>query len=70
VNDELVVCCDAGSMHVLTSTGAFIGHIDGPRDAPIPPKYYAAAFSGSDDLFAVDEFGCQLHQFEYREKKT
>jgi len=70
VNEEIVVCSDALNMHVMSACGEFIGVIGGPRDGQMLPKYYSSAFSGPADLFAVDEYGCQLHHFEYRERKT
>ncbi len=68
-SDELVVCDDSDRMHLLSGTGGFLGYIHGPRTGTVPPKYYAAAFSESGDIFAVDEHGCRLHHFAYRVKQ-
>ena len=68
VNEEIVICDDTDRMHVMTATGAFLGFVNGPRSGQLVPKYYSAAFSESEEIFAVDEYGCQLHRFILKER--
>jgi len=67
-NDELIVCDDTDRLHVFGADGRFIGMITGPRTAGLPPKYISVACREGEDLFAVDENGCQIHCFTWREK--
>jgi len=69
VNEEMVVCDDTDKMHVMTAAGAFLGYVSGPRSGAVTPRYYSAVFSGTEELLAVDEYGCQIHQFVLKEKK-
>jgi DNA-binding beta-propeller fold protein YncE len=68
VNEELAVCDDTDKMQVMTATGAFLGFVTGPRSGTMVPKYYNAAFSESEEIFAADEYGCQIHHFTLKEK--
>lgn len=67
VNDELIVCDDSDTMRVFGSDFQPVGVIAAPRGQPVTPKYYTAALF-EEDLLAVDENGCQVHQFNWREK--
>jgi len=68
VNGEAVVCDDTERMQVFGASGAHIGTVTGPQGVSPVPKYYGAAFAESEELLAVDENGCQVHQFALKEK--
>jgi serine/threonine-protein kinase len=68
IGGELMVCDDTDRIHVFGEDGKFLGNISGPRNLLPIPKYFAVAMRDSNDLFAVDENGCTVHCFNYREK--
>jgi len=68
ISGEILVCDDTDRIHVFGEDGKFLGNISGPRNMLPIPKYFAAALRDSNELFAVDENGCTIHCFNYREK--
>jgi DNA-binding beta-propeller fold protein YncE len=70
VNGEAVVCDDTERMMVFGDAGAYLGSIAPPRGASPVPKFYTAAFAEGEELLAVDENGCQVHQFLLKEKSA
>jgi DNA-binding beta-propeller fold protein YncE len=69
IHGEVLVCDDSDKMHVFSESGKFIAYVAGPRAASPTPKYFAAAFYEGEDLYAVDENGCQVHHFVFKEKE-
>jgi len=69
IHGEVLVCDDSDKMHVFSDAGKFIAYVAAPRAASPTPKYFSAAFSEGEDLYAVDENGCQVHHFVYKDKE-
>ncbi len=70
VTGELLVCNDTARIRVFDDSGSYLGAVEGPDGTSAGgARYYSAALSGLDDLYAVDEHNCQLHHFEYKERK-
>ncbi len=69
LHGEVLVCDDSDRMQVFSDAGKFLAYVTGPRAASPTPKYFAAAFFEGQDLYAVDENGCQVHHFAFREKE-
>jgi DNA-binding beta-propeller fold protein YncE len=65
--DDVIVCDGTDRMKVFSHDGRYAGGVSGRKLATAVPKYSAAALYGMDNLFAIDENGCQWHHFVYTE---
>jgi len=67
---ELIVTDGSNRLHVFSEEGEFIGHIEpAERRKGAGARYHSPALLGSEDLFVVEEGGCEVEHFVYKERR-